>query len=62
MVMSKALAALLIEIVPIIPPLLKEASKGISELYDDMFDDMFDPNNIKEMTDDEIQLNKRNNK
>jgi len=62
MVMSKALTALLIEIAPIIPPLLKEASNSLTELYDDMFDDKLDPNNIKEMTDNEIQLNKRNDK
>jgi len=49
------LKVLVTEIVPFIPDIIEAASKGISELYDEYIDDT-DYNNIKEMSDDEIQL------
>jgi len=47
--------ALLTELIPFIPDLIKEVSKGITEAQNWLSDEV-DYNSIKELSDDEIKL------
>ena len=48
--------ALIQEIIPYVPDLVRTGANEVSALWDDWTKEENDPNMIKELTDDEIQL------